>query len=74
MRLTVRFKHLAALVNVLINTSMVYLQPAERCPKQSSEQISDGGINRRLLEPIGDTPPAEYEAMYYQQQIQAMTA
>jgi transposase InsO family protein len=24
--------------------------------------------NRRLLEPIGDIPPAEYEEMYYQEQ------
>ena len=23
--------------------------------------------NRRLLEPIGDVPPAEYEMMYYRQ-------
>jgi putative transposase len=23
--------------------------------------------NRRLLEPIGNIPPAEYEMMYYQQ-------
>lgn len=30
--------------------------------------------NRRLLEPIGDMPPAEYEAMYYQEQAQAMAA
>ena len=30
--------------------------------------------NRRLLEPIGDIPPAEYEAMYYQEQAQAMAA
>lgn len=43
-------------------------------PKQSSEQISDGGRNRRLLKPIGDIPPAEYEAIYYQEQAQAMAA
>jgi len=43
-------------------------------PKQSSEQISDGGRNRPVLEPIGDIPPAEYEAMYYQEQAQAMAA
>ena len=30
--------------------------------------------NRRLLEPIGDIPPVEYEAMYYQAQGQAMAA
>jgi transposase InsO family protein len=24
--------------------------------------------NRRLLEPIGDVPPAEFEAMYYEHQ------
>jgi transposase InsO family protein len=30
--------------------------------------------NRRLLEPIGDIPPAEFEAMYYQNRDQAMAA
>lgn len=30
--------------------------------------------NRRLLAPIGDIPPREYEAMYYQKQAQAMAA
>mgnify|MGYP001826115723 FL=1 len=30
--------------------------------------------NRRLLEPIGDMPPAEYEALYHQNQAQAMAA
>jgi len=30
--------------------------------------------NRRLLELIGDMPPAEYEAMYYQNRDQAMAA
>ena len=30
--------------------------------------------NRRLLEPIGDLPPAEYEAVYYQNHDQAMVA
>ena len=30
--------------------------------------------NRRLLQPIGDIPPAEYEAMYYQELDQAMAA
>lgn len=30
--------------------------------------------NRRLLQPIGDIPPAEYEAMHYQDQSQAMAA
>lgn len=30
--------------------------------------------NRRLLEPIGDIPPAEYEAMYDQNQSQALAA
>jgi len=30
--------------------------------------------NRRLLEPIGDIPPAEYEAVYYQNQGQAIAA
>jgi hypothetical protein len=30
--------------------------------------------NRRLLEPIGDIPPAEYDAMYYQNRDQAMAA
>jgi len=30
--------------------------------------------NRRLLEPIGDIPPAEYEALYCQEHAQAMAA
>lgn len=30
--------------------------------------------NRRLLGPIGDVPPAEFEAMYYREQSQAMAA
>ncbi len=31
--------------------------------------------NKRLLEPIGDIPPAEFEAMYYERQgAQAMEA
>jgi transposase InsO family protein len=30
--------------------------------------------NRRLLEPLGYVPPAEFEATYYQQQSQAMAA
>jgi transposase InsO family protein len=30
--------------------------------------------NRRLLEPLGYVPPAEFEAAYYQQQSQAMAA
>lgn len=30
--------------------------------------------NRRLLSSIGDVPPAEYEAMYYREQTQAMAA
>ena len=30
--------------------------------------------NRRLLEPIGDIPPAEYQAMNYQNRDQAMAA
>jgi len=29
--------------------------------------------NRRLLTPIGDIPPAEYEAMYYEQQLALAT-
>jgi putative transposase len=30
--------------------------------------------NRRLLEPIGDIPPVEFEQMYYQQQQSLATA
>lgn len=30
--------------------------------------------NRRLLEPLGYVPPAEFEAAYYQQHGQAMAA
>ncbi len=37
-------------------------------------RVIDWFNNCRLLEPIGDIPPAEYEAMYYQEQAQAMAA
>lgn len=37
------------------------------------EQV-DWFNNRRLPEPIGDRAPAESEAMYYQEQDQAMAA
>jgi len=30
--------------------------------------------NRRLLEPIGDIPPAEFESMYYRQQDESAVA
>jgi putative transposase len=30
--------------------------------------------NRRLLEPIGDIPPAEFELMYYRQQDESAIA
>ena len=30
--------------------------------------------NRRLLEPIGHMPPAEFESMYYRQQDESATA
>jgi transposase InsO family protein len=30
--------------------------------------------HRRILEPIGDRPPAEYELMYYQQAESAKVA
>ena len=30
--------------------------------------------HRRILEPIGDIPPAEYEANYYRQKSSATTA
>jgi len=30
--------------------------------------------NRRLLEPIGDIPPAEFELMYYHQQDESAVA
>ena len=30
--------------------------------------------NRRLLEPLGYVPPAEFETAYYQQRSQAMAA
>ena len=37
-------------------------------------ELIDWFNNRRLLEPLGYVPPAEFEAAYYQQQSQAMTA
>ncbi len=40
----------------------------------ASAFFAQAELDRRLLEPIGDIPPAEYEALYYQNRDQAMAA
>jgi len=68
---------LAETVNGLYKTEVI----RKRGPWRNVDEVEyatlewvDWFNNRRLLEPIGDIPPAEYEAMYYQEQAQAMAA
>jgi transposase InsO family protein len=62
---------LAETINRLYKTEVIH----RRGPCKNIEGIEfetlewvDWFNNRRLLEPIGDIPPAEYETMYYRQQ------
>lgn len=68
---------LAKTINGLYKTEVI----RKRGPWRNVDEVEyatlewvDWFNNRRLLEPIGDIPPAEYEAMYYQEQAQAMAA
>jgi len=68
---------LAETINGLYKTEVI----RRRGPWRNLDEVEyatlewiDWFNNRRLLEPIGDIPPAEYEAMYYQEQAQAMAA
>ena len=68
---------LAETINGLYKTEVI----RKRGPWRNLDEVEyatlewvDWFNNRRLLEPIGDIPPAEYEAMYYQEQAQAMAA
>jgi transposase InsO family protein len=68
---------LAETINGLYKTEVI----RKRGPWRNVDEVEyatlewvDWFNNRRLLEPIGDIPPAEYEAMYYQEQTQAMAA
>jgi len=68
---------LAETINGLYKTAVI----RKRGPWRNVDEIEyatlewvDWFNNRRLLQPIGDIPPAEYEAMYYQQLDQAMAA
>jgi putative transposase len=68
---------LAETINGLYKTEVI----RKRGPWRNVDEVEyatlewvDWFNNRRLLEPIGDIPPAEYEAMYYQEQAQAMAA
>ena len=61
---------LAETINGLYKTEVI----RRRGPWKNIEAIEyatlewvDWFNNRRLLEPIGDIPPAEYETMYYRQ-------
>jgi transposase InsO family protein len=66
---------LAEAINGLYKTEVI----RKRGPWRNVDEVEYGTLewvdwfnNRRLLEPIGDIPPAEYEATYYQEQAQAM--
>ena len=68
---------LAETINGLFKTEVI----RKRGPWRNVDEVEyatlewvDWFNNRRLLEPIGDIPPAEYEAMYYQNRDQAMAA
>jgi len=68
---------LAETINGLYKTEVI----RKRGPWRSVDAVEyatlewvDWFNNRRLLAPIGDIPPAEYEAMYYQNRDQAMAA
>ncbi len=61
---------LAETINGLYKTEIIY----RKGPWKNIDQVEyatlewvDWFNNRRLLEPIGNIPPAEYEMMYYQQ-------
>jgi len=61
---------LAETINGLYKTEVI----RRRGPWKNIEQVEyatlewvDWFNNRRLLEPIGNVPPAEYEMMYYRQ-------
>ena len=61
---------LAETINGLYKTKVI----RRRGPWKNMEEVEyatlewvDWFNNRRLLEPIGDVPPAEYEMMYYRQ-------
>ena len=61
---------LAETINGLYKTEVI----RRRGPRKNIEAIEyatlewvDWFNNRRLLEPTGDVPPAEYETMYYRQ-------
>ena len=68
---------LAETINGLYKTEVI----RKRGPWRNVDEVEyatlewvDWFNNRRLLQPIGDIPPAEYEAMYYHNRDQAMAA
>jgi len=68
---------LAETINGLYKTEVIW----RRGPWRGVDDVEyatlvwvDWFNNRRLLEPLGYVPPAEFEAAYYQQQSQAMAA
>lgn len=68
---------LAETINGLYKTEVI----RKRGPWRNVDEVEyatlewvDWFNNRRLLAPIGDIPPAEYEALYYQNRDQAMAA
>jgi transposase InsO family protein len=68
---------LAETINGLYKTEVI----RTRAPWRNVDEVEyatlewvDWFNNRRLLEPIGDIPPVEYEALYYRNQAQEMVA
>ncbi len=61
---------MAESINALYTAEIIYKDG----PWRSIEKVEHATLawvdwfnNRRILEPIGDVPPAEYELMYHQQ-------
>ena len=68
---------LAESINALYKAEVIH----KHSPWQGMEKVEHATLswvdwfnNKRLLEPIGDRPPAEYELMYYQQAESANAA
>ena len=68
---------LAETLNGLYKTEVI----KRRGPWRNADDVEHATLewvdwfnNRRLLEPIGDMPPAEFEAMYYHERAAAMAA
>ena len=68
---------MAETINGLYKTELIYRQGPWRGlddVEYATLEWIDWFNHRRILEPIGDIPPAEYEANYYRQTSSADTA